>query len=162
MAAITVAANAAAMGAHRATAIGFVSAFSRLPVHPANTKANNRALILIRAIPFCQVSKQERRREWECAIIGIGGWKYDPRENREARDHALPLGASGEGDRLCAECAQAGFCHEDLFMSDSAMPTGCAGGLAGARRMVVLETHPALGRLVAPGNVLIEDRDGLR
>src|SRR5712664_4730774 len=97
--------------------------------------------------PFCQVSKQERRREWECAIIGIGGWKYDPRENREARDHALPLGASGEGDRLCAECAQAGFCHEDLFMSDSAMPTGCAGGLAGARRMVVLETHPASMRL---------------
>src|SRR5258708_13653853 len=40
--------------------------------------------------PFCQVSKQERRREWECAIIGIGGWKYDPRENREARDHVLP------------------------------------------------------------------------
>ena len=51
MAAITVAANAAAMGgAHRATAIGFVSAFSRLPVHPANTKANNRAMILIRAM----------------------------------------------------------------------------------------------------------------
>src|SRR5258708_24494233 len=100
-------------GAHRATAIGFVSAFSRLPVHPANTRANNRAMILIRAIPFCRVSKQVRRREWN-AIIGIGGWKYDPRE----------------GDRLCAECAQAGFCHEDLFMSDSAMPTGCAGGLA--------------------------------
>jgi CRISPR/Cas system CSM-associated protein Csm4 (group 5 of RAMP superfamily) len=74
--AITVAANAAAMGGHRATAIGFVSAFSRLPVHPANTKANNRAMILIRAIPFCQVSKQERRRVWN-AIIGIGGWKYD-------------------------------------------------------------------------------------
>jgi hypothetical protein len=32
-------------------------AFSRLPVHPANTKADNRAMILIRAIPFCQVSK---------------------------------------------------------------------------------------------------------
>jgi hypothetical protein len=28
-------------------------------------------------------------------------------------------------------CREAGFCHEDLFMSDSAMPTGCAGGLAG-------------------------------
>src|SRR6266446_10964800 len=54
-------------------------------------------------------------------------------------------------------CREAGFCHEDLFMSDSAMPTGCAGGLAGARRMVVLETHPALGRLVAPGNVLIQN-----
>jgi len=46
---------------------------------------------------------------------------------------------------LCTECAQAGFCHEDLFMSDSAMPTGCAGGLAGARRMVVLETHACVG-----------------
>ena len=79
-----IAANAAAMGgAHTATAIGFVSAFSRLPVHPVNTKANNRAMILIRAIPFCQVSKQERCREWN-AIIGIGGWKYDPRENRES------------------------------------------------------------------------------
>src|SRR5258707_2915247 len=22
-------------------------------------------------------------------------------------------------------CGEAGFCHEDLFMSDSAMPTGC-------------------------------------
>src|SRR5258706_829678 len=51
-----VAANAAATGgAHLATAVGFVSAFSRLPVHPANTKANSRAMILIRAIPFCQV-----------------------------------------------------------------------------------------------------------
>jgi hypothetical protein len=58
--------------------MGFVSAFSRLPVHPANTKANNRAMIFIRAIPFCQVSKQGRRREGN-AIIGIGGWKYDPR-----------------------------------------------------------------------------------
>jgi hypothetical protein len=51
VAAITVALNLAAMGgAHRATAVGFVSAFNRLPVHPANTKANNRAMILIRAI----------------------------------------------------------------------------------------------------------------
>ena len=59
MAQIGVAAILAAMGgAHRATAMGFVSAFSRLPVHPANTKANNRAMILIRAIPFCQISKQ--------------------------------------------------------------------------------------------------------
>jgi hypothetical protein len=47
VAAITLAAMG---GAHRATAMGFVSAFSRLPVHPANTKANNRAMILIRAI----------------------------------------------------------------------------------------------------------------
>jgi hypothetical protein len=53
---VVAAITAAAMGgAHRATAIGFVSAFSRLPVHPANTKANNRAMILIRTIPFCQV-----------------------------------------------------------------------------------------------------------
>src|SRR6266404_8878774 len=29
------------------------------------------------------------------AIIGIGGWKYDPRETGKARDHALPLRASG-------------------------------------------------------------------
>jgi hypothetical protein len=71
--------------------MGFVSAFSRLPVHPANTKANNRAVILIRAIPFCQVSKQGRRREWN-AIIGIGGWKYDPREIGRARDHVLRMG----------------------------------------------------------------------
>ncbi len=49
---------AATDGAQRATAIGFVSAFSRLPVHPANRKANSRTTILIRAIPFCQVSKQ--------------------------------------------------------------------------------------------------------
>jgi hypothetical protein len=60
-------------GAHRATAIGFVSAFSRLPVHPANTKANNRAMILIRAIPFCQVSKQGIRRE---GSPENGGWQY--------------------------------------------------------------------------------------
>jgi hypothetical protein len=71
--------RAAMDGAHRAPAMDFVSAFNRLPVHPANTKANNRAMILIRAIPFCQVSKQGRRREGN-AIIGIGGWKYDPRE----------------------------------------------------------------------------------
>jgi hypothetical protein len=55
-------------GARRTTAVGFVSAFSRLPVHPANTKANNRAMILIRAIPFCQVSKQGRRREWNAIM----------------------------------------------------------------------------------------------
>jgi hypothetical protein len=66
-------------------------------VHPANTKANNRAMILIRAIPFCQVSKQGRRREWN-AIIGIGGWKYDPRETGKARDHALRVGVSGRGE----------------------------------------------------------------
>ena len=99
MAAITVAANAAAMGgAHKATAIGFVSAFSRLPVHPANTKANNRAMILIRAIPFCQVSKQERRREWN-AIIGIGGWKYDLRENRESARSRLKVWVHPDEDR---------------------------------------------------------------
>ena len=72
LAVLHIAVNAAAVGgAHRATAIGFVSAFSRLPVHPANTKANNRAMILIRAIPFCQVSKKGIRREGN-AIIGIG------------------------------------------------------------------------------------------
>jgi hypothetical protein len=38
--------------AHIAMAMGFVSAFSRSPVHPANRKANNRAMILICAIPF--------------------------------------------------------------------------------------------------------------
>jgi len=54
-------------------------------VHPANTKANNMAMILIRAIPFCQVSKQGRRREGN-AIIGIGGWKYDPREIGKPKD----------------------------------------------------------------------------
>ncbi len=86
MAAITVAENAAVMGgAHRAMAIGFVSAFSRLPVHPANTKANNRAMILIRAIPFCQVSKQGFRREGN-AIIGIGCWKYDPPRKQRKRE----------------------------------------------------------------------------
>jgi hypothetical protein len=36
--------------------MGFVSAFSRLPVHPANTKANNRAMIFIRAIYPSSVS----------------------------------------------------------------------------------------------------------
>ena len=50
-------------GALRATAIGFVSLFSRLPPHSVNMKANNRAMIRIRAIPFCQVSKQGTRRE---------------------------------------------------------------------------------------------------
>src|SRR6267154_2405616 len=96
---VVAAITAAAMGgAHRATAIGFVSAFSRLPVHPANTKANNRAMILIRAIPFCWVSKQERRREWN-AIIGIDGWKYDPRENRESARSRLRFGRNGPADQ---------------------------------------------------------------
>jgi hypothetical protein len=46
-----VAANAAAMGgALRATAVGFISVLSRLPSHPVNTKANSRAMILIRVI----------------------------------------------------------------------------------------------------------------
>jgi hypothetical protein len=43
--------------------IVFVSAISRSPAHPVNRKANNRAMIRIRAIPFCQVSKQGIRRE---------------------------------------------------------------------------------------------------
>jgi hypothetical protein len=34
-------------------------------------------MILIRAIPFCQVSKQGIRSEGN-AIIGFGGWKYAP------------------------------------------------------------------------------------
>ena len=44
---VAVIANAGAIG---------VLAFSRLPVHPANTKANNRAMILIRAIPILSVT----------------------------------------------------------------------------------------------------------
>jgi hypothetical protein len=32
------------------------------------------------------------------------------------------------------DCVQAGFCHEVRLRFDSARPTGCAGGLAGARR----------------------------
>jgi hypothetical protein len=57
-AAITVAVNVAAMGGPlRATAVGFVSAFNRFPEHPVNVKANNRAMIRISTIPFCQVSK---------------------------------------------------------------------------------------------------------
>ncbi len=40
-------------------------------------KAKNRAMIRIRAIPYCQVSKQGIRREGN-AITGIGGLKYDP------------------------------------------------------------------------------------
>jgi len=50
-----------------------------------------------------------------------------------------------EDSRLCAKCVQAGFCHEDLFMSDSVMPTGCAGGWPGPDAMVVLETRPCVG-----------------
>src|SRR6266481_1469476 len=70
-------------GAHRATAIGFVSAFRRLPVHPANTKANNRAMILIRAIPFCQVSKQERcPRKQESARSRLIVWVHPDEERR--------------------------------------------------------------------------------
>jgi hypothetical protein len=53
----------------------------------------------------------------------------------------------------CAECPVVGFCHEVRLRFDSARPTGCAGGLARARRMVVLETHLASGRLVAAGMI---------
>jgi hypothetical protein len=85
VAAIAVAANAAAMGGvHRATAVGFVSAFSRLPVHPVNMKANNRTMIRIRAIPFCQVSEQgyaaKDHRNWRLAHEGglcIGGHQIE-------------------------------------------------------------------------------------
>jgi hypothetical protein len=55
-------------------------------------------MILIRAIPFCQVSKKQGIRREGNAIIGIGGWKYDPRETGKARDHALPLDASERGE----------------------------------------------------------------
>jgi hypothetical protein len=41
-------------GADRTKAVGFVSAFSRLPAHPVNIKTNNRAMIRIRAILFWQ------------------------------------------------------------------------------------------------------------
>jgi hypothetical protein len=57
-----------------ATAVGLVSALSRSPAHPVNIKANNRAMIRIRASPFCQVSKQGiRRGENAIARIGKGG-----------------------------------------------------------------------------------------
>jgi hypothetical protein len=46
-----VAADASATGeALRATAVGFVSVLSRSPLHPVNTKANNRAMIRIRGL----------------------------------------------------------------------------------------------------------------
>src|SRR5580704_15490348 len=83
-------------GALRATAVGLVSVLSRSPVHPVNTKANNRAMIFIRAIPFCQVSKQGIRREGK-AITGIGGWKDGPCEtpigeaSRLTREYIRPM-----------------------------------------------------------------------
>jgi len=42
-------------------------------------------------------------------------------------------------------CGEAGFCHEDLFMSDSAMPMGCAGGLAGAHANGRSGNSPCVG-----------------
>jgi hypothetical protein len=44
-------------GALMATAIGFVSLFSRLPPHSVNMKAINGAMIRISAILFCQIFK---------------------------------------------------------------------------------------------------------
>jgi hypothetical protein len=61
------ASNAAAMGGVLgATTIGFVSAFSRLPVHPANTKTNSRAMILIRAIPILSGFQTGETPRMEC------------------------------------------------------------------------------------------------
>jgi hypothetical protein len=82
-----------------------------------------------------------RHRSHRCLDLARRGVVEDRRVFFGARDLTPQLTRAGP--------MRAGFCHEDLFMSDSAMPTGCAGGLAGARRMVVLETHLASGRLVA-------------
>src|SRR5258707_11198618 len=41
-----------------------------------------------------------------------------------------------------AVCREAGFFPENLFMSDSALPPGCACGVARAPRLVLLGTHP--------------------
>ena len=68
---------------------------------------------------------------------------------------------------------RAGFCHEDLFISDSAMPTGCAGGVAGARRVSsgnVARRAASVLRIRFPRRPYprdlpsegCEDRDGLR
>jgi hypothetical protein len=97
LAVLHIAANAAAVGgAHRATAIAFVSAFSRLPLHPVTTKANNRAMILIRAIPFCQVSKRGYAAKGMLSSE-LGCWKYDPRETGKKRDITPYLWVHPEG-----------------------------------------------------------------
>jgi hypothetical protein len=98
MCVVAVIANAGAIG---------VLAFSRLPVHLANTKANNRAMILIRAIPIRSVTPLYR--------LCIGG--FLPRRFVHVR-----------------------FGHADgLRWWRGRGPTH-----------IVLETHRASGRLIAP------------
>jgi hypothetical protein len=74
-------------------------------------------MIFIRAIPFCQVSKQGIRREGK-AITGIGGWKYGPCETPigKAWDHALRVGASWRWQvRPPTEAALLGYLAKRLF-----------------------------------------------
>ena len=80
-------------------------------------------MILIRAIPFCQVCKQGIRREGN-AISGIGGWKcgrYKPTPSSPRR----PLrGLHGLGGRVL-ETAPGGL---DLDVGDTMTSRPCLGG----------------------------------
>ena len=59
----------------------------------------------------------EWSREWN-AIIGIGGWKYDPRENRESARSRLTFGCiptrrgrAGRSRSVYCECCAVVFAH---------------------------------------------------
>jgi hypothetical protein len=64
--------------------------------------------------------------------------------------------------RLCADCVQAGFCHEVRLRFDSAMPTVGAGGLAGPDVCRPVKRCTS-GRFCIRDLLLkvAEDRDGL-
>jgi hypothetical protein len=55
-------------------------------------------------------------------------------------------------------CTQAVFCHEVRLRFDLAVPTGSAGGLAGTRRMVLLETQPCVGPPRRTGNSIQKEK----
>jgi hypothetical protein len=111
-------------GAHRATAIGFVSAFSRLPVHPANAKANNRAMILIRAIPHSV--RFPKRRDAANGMLSseLAAGNMIRAKTGKARDHG----------------------HPDEDGEEVAQPRGKLGDAAGQCRVsnaVPLSTNPS-------------------
>ena len=73
-------------GALGTTAVGVVSASNRVPAHPVNMKENNRAMISISAIPFCQVPNRgyaanamlHRNGDWQDQIEGRLGFGLHP------------------------------------------------------------------------------------
>ena len=97
---------------------------------------------------FCSALSRHSAAVRRVTVLSLSVWSLASSGNRHFDPVHFPLSATLcalaatrapplKDPSLCAEYAQAGFCHEVRLRFDSVMPTGCAGGVAGGPTCVV-------------------------